>query len=138
MDILQTQNSQSKRLRFMLAKLLGSSLDIDLRGFMMQASAEEFQAWLEIQQCFVATKGDDEQLKALEKEARLEYQQENAFEQGRKYAFSLPANEVAEHGLQWRESKNPYLHDDIMPTAVKEAWTAGFQSALEVIAGESW
>ena len=137
-DILNRENTQSKRLRFMLAKLYGANINIELRGFLLQATNEELESWQAIQNLFCQHKGELEELKNLAEKARIEYLTETAFEQGRKYAYSMPPADIAEHGLTWRETKNPHIKDPIALPEIKQAWTAGFQNAFEIISAESW
>ena len=136
--LIEAQIVQSQRMRFMLAKLYGAAIEVEMRGFLLQANEEEMACWTDIQKAFYATKGDNLRLKKLAEKASLEYQVLAAFEEGRTFAYNLPAEQVAEEGVALRESKNPYRSDETMPEEVKRAWTAGFQNAFEVISGESW
>lgn len=138
LKLIQAKSTQAKRLRYLLAQLGGENVQADLQGFVLQANATEMQCWLSLQQLAFNSRGQDDTLQQLIEKARLEYQTEQAFEQGRKAAYALPAAEVAEFGQQWRESKNPYLQEGLFAQEVARAWTAGFQSALDIIAGESW
>jgi len=137
-QLIEAQTIQSQRLRFMLAKLYGASLDLEMRGFLLQASEEEMRCWTNIQTVFHTTKGDNLRLKQLAEKARIEFQAEQAFEEGKAYAYAMSAEQVAEEGVKLRESANPYTDQDIFSEEVALAWTAGFQNAFEVISGESW
>ena len=138
-QLIEAKNAQSQRMRFMLAKLYGANLEVDVRGFLLQANDEEMACWLNIQKVFYATKGHNLRLQQLAENARLEHQIEHAYEQGRRFAYTLLPEDVAENGIEWRESKNPYQQTaQDTPDAVKLAWTAGFQNAFEIITAESW
>lgn len=135
---LKAKNHQSKRLRYLLAMLNGENLKVDLRAFVLQANSEEFECWLAIQKECNASAGLDNELQQIAITGLLEYQIETAFEEGRRFAYSQEASEVAEFGMTWRETKNPYLKNDLTSPEVSRAWTEGFQNALEIIVGESW
>lgn len=137
-QLIEAHNAQAQRLRYMLAKLYGANIDIEMRGFLLQANEEELTCWIGIQQAFYATQGDNLRLKDLAHKAHIEYQCEQAFAEGRHCAYQLAPAEVAERGVQLRETKNPYRHNEAIDPQVTQAWTDGFQNAFEVIAGESW
>lgn len=136
--LVHSKNNQSKRLRFLVAKLNGAKVEIDLHAFIVQANEEELACWLAIQKEFHQTKGQDNELQQIAQAGQLEYEIERAFEEGRRFAYSQAPDEVAEFGMTWRESKNPYLKNDLASPEVSRAWTEGFKNALEVIVGESW
>lgn len=136
--LIEAQTPQSQRLRFMLAKLYGADMDVEMRGFLLQADEEEMTCWMDVQRAFYVTKGDNLRLKNLAEKAKIEYQTQQAFEEGRSFAYDMLPALVADKGVTLRESKNPYLKNDSVPPEVAQAWTAGFQNAFEVIAGESW
>ena len=135
---IEAQTPQSQRLRFLLAKLYGADIDVDVRGFLLQASEEEVTCWVDVQKAFYVTKGGNLRLKTLADQAKIEYQTKQAFEEGRSFAYDMLPALVADKGVTLRESKNPYINNDAVPPEVAEAWTAGFQNAFEVISGESW
>jgi len=137
-QLIETQSPQSQRMRFMLAKLYGAHMDVDMRGFLLQANEEEMTCWTDIQQAFYVTKGNNFRLKKLAEQANIEFQTQQAFEEGRSCAYDLLPALVADKGVTLRESKNPYLKNDAVPPEVAQAWTAGFKNAFEVISGESW
>jgi acyl transferase domain-containing protein len=135
---LQANNNQAKRFRLMLAQLYGAEVSVDVQAFFKQASQQQMQAWLALQQFVFEDQFNDPELTKMAEEAKLEYQSEQAFDEGRKFAYSLPAAELVEYGQEWRKTKNPYLNNDLSREEIAEAWTDGFQNALNVLAGESW
>ena len=137
-QLIEADTAQSQRLRFLLATLYGEQIDVDMCGFFMNATEEEITCWLNIQKVFYTTKGDNLRLKGLADNAKLEYQAQKAFEEGRAFAYEMLPNVVAVDGVKLRETKNPYRNNKACPEVVKKAWTEGFQNAFEVISAESW
>ena len=137
-NLLEAQHPQAKRLRSLLASLYGMAVKVDIETFVKQANDEEMNAWLELQKTVYEERFQDSVLLNYANQAKLELLKDEAFEAGRKFAYALPPEEVVEFGQEWRKSKNPHIENDLSPPEVAEAWTAGFQNALDVIAGESW
>jgi len=136
--LLESNFTQAQRMRFMLASLYGCNVDVEMRAFLLKANEEELNCWMNIQQAFYSTKGNNLRLKDLAKKAEIEFLKLKAFEEGRSYAYELHPAQVSSQGVKLRESKNPYRHNEAFSEEVREAWSDGFQSSFEVISGESW
>lgn len=137
-QLIEADLKQAQRMRFMLASLYGANVDVEMRAFLLQANEEEMACWMNIQQAFYSTKGNNLRLKKLADKANIEFHKIKAFEEGRSYAYELHPAQVSSQGVELRESKNPYRNNEAFPDEVRAAWTAGFQSSFEVISGESW
>ena len=138
LNLIKTNSNQSKRLKALLANLYGFDVAIDLHTFIQTASESEWQCWLAIQTISYQTGFNSPQLTQLSQEIGLELASERAFEEGRSAAYALPPEQVAEYGLSWRYSKNPYTSQEGVAVEIEQAWKEGFQNAFEVITGESW
>lgn len=135
---LESSFSSKTKLYKLIAKLHGVDIEIDLHAFVLQASKEEMQTWIDIQEVFYLTKGQDKELIQIAETAKEEALVEKAFAEGRSYAFSLDPVSIEENSSLIRDSKNPYKDLSLYSLKIKLAWIDGFQNAVGVILGESW
>ncbi|MDX1352378.1 MAG: hypothetical protein R3254_05145 [Thiomicrorhabdus sp.] len=74
-QLLESDDNQAQRMRFMLASLYGTKVDVDMGAFLLKASEQEMHCWLDIQKAFYSTKGHNLRLKALADKASVEFYQ---------------------------------------------------------------
>lgn len=137
-NFLESSYANRDKLNNLIAKLYGADVEIDLFSFCLQASQEAITAWLEVQKVFNESQGKDPYLKQKAAIAIQHALQKKAFEEGRKYAYSQDPNKLEENSTRIRNTQNPYQDKSLYKEQTAMAWADGFQSAIEVILGESW